>query len=1304
MSGSISVDDALKLYGPAATGGAPRTAAASAGPMSVDEALQKYGPGDKSGASSGQTVPAGAKTSWGANIGASVQEGAASLANIMSDTFGYMVGKPVETIATFAHDVLGGGPTFAEQSRQRLASVDAAKTPEQWDALVNRGVSEHWITPGQGDRLAGHPERRGELTSVLQRSGLPSSQTDAQYEYAPGTRMAEGVNAAGGAPEVVADTGAKQVARAVIPAAMQMAAMGPVGMTELSPAAAAASLARGPVRPGAVPVTTRLAAPSAAGVAAAGGAAAAVGQTVSDWVPEEWKDVANMATQMAVLGGGSAIASGARGVGRMVNEHVLGPMGFGKRETVIDPATGQPFVATQIDPNTPPPPIQGTQYQLRTAGREIAKGQGVTPEEAAARPLVEQKVPGSQLTVGQATDNTGALNFERSLRQEPYGRAAFPAREAQNDLARVAAVRNLEPETVADAASGYFRQLHQDMKETEAAATQERQAGVKQVAEQAGISPALPEQQVFGGEQRETLETRRAQIKASFDRGYKAIDPDGTLALDTTPVAKAQKTIRDSIGPGGRLLESEIAVLDGARDLRGVNLFSDLRGLQSNIAGAMREIRNDPRYGAESQPFRRMAQLMEAVNQSIEEAAGRAAQSDYSTGAVGERAIDRLAKTDDAATGTVGHPSADVAEPVPGRGVAGAAGEARTGAAPKEPAGGLGGAPGDGVVAPAPPVGRAPASLLRFLIEEKGGLADHGDLRAMNAEKYHLGRAGRLIQKDGQSLDYAREAAVEAGYLPQGADINDFLNAVGDELAGRKVYRPEDMADATARGHIDREQRLEAESRARASDLVQRAEMDEGVRLSQAQIDHATDMVMRDPSMHPGEAIREAARADEYRELDRNAQRDALNLRPGVSPEARQAEADVSGAGRLVENVKPTTAAELRAENRRYREYKESFRTGAVGEVLASGGLAGGFRVGESAVPAKLFRRGSAGAEAADSLIRASDGDVAKAQATLGDYPARVLRDMAMKDGELSVEKYELFQRQYGAALAKFPDLAKRFETVAAAQREAYAAAAREQDAIKAYESSAARHYLGKGGAGVDNFTAVDRLASSPNAGAEARELMQQMRGNEAATKGVRRDVLDWFMTKTRSNVEAGTTGEYGLRASAAQSMLTNPKTAAMLRAVLSPDQMRSLDTTVKDMQNAARAWNAVQIKGSPGTAADLMRALKEGHGGKLSNLASIFFLSEAAGWIAHAVDWSGVSGLFMRAGGAWLGSTMNARKAAGIDSLTALKVEGVINPALGRVLHEKAVMDKNSPDFKGAARRIVRLGAGIPAGSDREH
>jgi hypothetical protein len=79
-------------------------------------------------------------------------------------------------------------------------------------------------------------------------------------------------------------------------------------------------------------------------------------------------------------------------------------------------------------------------------------------------------------------------------------------------------------------------------------------------------------------------------------------------------------------------------------------------------------------------------------------------------------------------------------------------------------------------------------SLAEFL-REKGVNDDRGDLAAMDVDK-GIRFKKKMLRKDGLALDKAREAAVEAGYLPEGADINALLGAIGNELKGKPVYAP----------------------------------------------------------------------------------------------------------------------------------------------------------------------------------------------------------------------------------------------------------------------------------------------------------------------------------------------------------------------------------------------------------------------------------------------------------------------------------------------------------------------------------
>ena len=81
-------------------------------------------------------------------------------------------------------------------------------------------------------------------------------------------------------------------------------------------------------------------------------------------------------------------------------------------------------------------------------------------------------------------------------------------------------------------------------------------------------------------------------------------------------------------------------------------------------------------------------------------------------------------------------------------------------------------------------------SLVEFL-REKGIQDQGGELSAMDAGRERKAFQKSLVRKKGLTLDRAREAAAEAGYLPSDSTVSDFLEAIRSELAGRPTYSPQ---------------------------------------------------------------------------------------------------------------------------------------------------------------------------------------------------------------------------------------------------------------------------------------------------------------------------------------------------------------------------------------------------------------------------------------------------------------------------------------------------------------------------------
>lgn len=402
----------------------------------------------------------------------------------------------------------------------------------------------------------------------------------------------------------------------------------------------------------------------------------------------------------------------------------------------------------------------------------------------------------------------------------------------------------------------------------------------------------------------------------------------------------------------------------------------------------------------------------------------------------------------------------------------------------------------------------------------------------------------------------------------------------------------------------------------------------------------------------------------------------------------------------LVANLDRENVSALRAANKFYAEYKDIWRRGGVGEVLRSAAGSLGFKVGDSAVPSKLFRPGAAGAEAADSLIKAT-GSPEAVVALLGDYPAASFRRAAEKNGLIDPVKAKAWIDKHQAALDKLPGLRDKFSDAAAATRELERVSAENQAKIKEFQESAARHYLNKAGEPLDSKASMQSLLGSRTAAADAREIMTSMKGDEAAIDGFRRNLIEHVIEKTRASPEAGTTGVREIKPGIFKALIEDPRNQAVMRIVLGDDGLNALKAIGIDMEEAARAANATKIPGSPGTAADA-HALARHMGSNLGVIGQVV-IGEMIGNVMEAAltHGPGIAGGILGTGLAATGAVINGMRLAGLATVDDLVTQGVLQPDLGRLLARRVNLDKN-PDI--LAKLIKRIGAiGVSSATRKE-
>jgi hypothetical protein len=126
---------------------------------------------------------------------------------------------------------------------------------------------------------------------------------------------------------------------------------------------------------------------------------------------------------------------------------------------------------------------------------------------------------------------------------------------------------------------------------------------------------------------------------------------------------------------------------------------------------------------------------------------------------------------------------------------------------------------------------KRPPSLSEFLTR-RGGIKDDPELRAMDALRVFIPGVGRLLTNRGVSLDEARRAAVEAGYLTEAMEgeqststVDDLLQALRQDIAQKDVFSFAD-ADWIAAWQAEQGSEQSARMEDKARDRV-RAELKE---------------------------------------------------------------------------------------------------------------------------------------------------------------------------------------------------------------------------------------------------------------------------------------------------------------------------------------------------------------------------------------------------------------------------------------------------------------------------------------------
>lgn len=262
------------------------------------------------------------------------------------------------------------------------------------------------------------------------------------------------------------------------------------------------------------------------------------------------------------------------------------------------------------------------------------------------------------------------------------------------------------------------------------------------------------------------------------------------------------------------------------------------------------------------------------------------------------------------------------------------------------------------------------------------------------------------------------------------------------------------------------------------------------------------------------------------------------------------------------------------------RERKETFGSGAVGDVLEPGDRRGTFATTQSLVPGRLLKR----PEDLREFVKAA-GDSPDAMALAQDALAFDMRRAAVPDGILSPKKLQAWSEKNAEALRQFPDLQAKFANARTAQETLDGAIASQKAALETFQTDAVKKFL----ADKDSHAALDQAMNTPES---FRALVAEVKQDPAALAGLKRLAVELILRKggvtaeggTLSGVkEAGTSESPQLAANAVQRFFLNKR--SLLADIFDEAELKNIAAVTQDMQRAART---VKIPDQSNTAQDM--------------------------------------------------------------------------------------------------------------------
>ena len=378
------------------------------------------------------------------------------------------------------------------------------------------------------------------------------------------------------------------------------------------------------------------------------------------------------------------------------------------------------------------------------------------------------------------------------------------------------------------------------------------------------------------------------------------------------------------------------------------------------------------------------------------------------------------------------------------------------------------------------------------------------------------------------------------------------------------------------------------------------------------------------------------------------------------------------------EGLKPQfdeeAAGRLREAKEAHKEYATTYKEGPVPGAIKTTGFNGQYQIPAGAVPGRAIVGGPKGFESAQAFLKAAnnspDAIFAMKETLLNDLRGRV------KNNVLGVNEINAWKNKFDGALRAMeevdPGFSSRFDNAARAADQLAEFGSQRKASEEAFQKSSAAKFLGAT-APEEVEARLGQIIRNEKAGvSEMRDLVSQIKSDPAALEGLRKAAADWIVRKMSTAAEAATTQEKLLAGASFQKLVRD--SAPVLEQLFTPEQMNTIRAVAKDLERADRSVQATRIKGSPGTAKDLLKPLAKKGAEKLGDVGLLFGMFEI---VKDAAERGGIKGA------ATVGVPLAAAygfkhfRGTGMEKVQNIVRDAILDPSLARQLLMEVPRDK---------------------------